>query len=125
MMSAAIKHDILRATPRWRKTGPRYDCALINGNSDSQLDFVKIYGLFSVRLSSMTYRIALIHHFRFVGRHPSSEYIELQDGNDFGFIFVDTIIRALHILPPSTYNHHYTVQDLQSPDMHLRLELMH
>jgi len=27
MMSAAIKHDILRATPCWRKTGPRYDCA--------------------------------------------------------------------------------------------------
>jgi hypothetical protein len=100
MMSAAIKHDILRATPRWRKTGPRYDCALINGDGDGQLDFVKIYGFFSVRLSSMTYRIALIHRYHFVGRHPSSEYIELQDGGDFGFIFVDTIIRALHIYHP-------------------------
>jgi hypothetical protein len=70
----------------------------------------------------MTYRIALIYCYHFVGWHRSSEYIELQDGGDFGFVFVDTIIRALHILPPSTC---YTVQDLQSPDMHLRLESMH
>jgi len=98
---------------------------LINSDGDGQLGFVKIYGFFSVRLSSMTYRIALTYRYRFVGQHPSSEYIELQDGGDFGFVFVDTIIRAVHILPPSTYNHRYTVQDLQSPDMHLRLESMH
>jgi hypothetical protein len=122
MMSAALKHDILRATPRWQKTGSRYDCALING--DGRLEFAKVYGFFSVRLSSMTHRIALIHRYCFMGRHPSSEYIELQDGHDFDFVHVDTIIRSLHILPPSTYNPHYTIQDLQSPDIHLRLELM-
>jgi len=120
MMSATLKYDLLRATPRWRKTGPRYDSALINGAS--QLGFAKVYGLFSVRLSSATYRIALIHRYRFMGRHTSSEYIELEDDGDFDFVFVDTIIRSVHILLPSTYNHRFTIQDLQSPDIHLRLE---
>jgi hypothetical protein len=122
MMSAVLKYDLLRATPRWRKTGPRYDCVLINGAS--QPEFAKVYGLFSVRLSSAAYRIALIHRYRSMGRHTSSEYIELTDNGDFDFIFIDTIIRSVHILPPSTYNHHFTIQDLQSPDIHLRLELL-
>jgi len=120
MMSAALKYDILRATAQWRKQGPRYDSVLINGAD--RLEFAKVYGCFSVRLSSMTYRVALIHRYQFIGRHRSSEYIELQDDGDFNFVFVDSIIRLVHILLPSTYNPNFTVQDLQSPDIHLRLK---
>ena len=93
---------------------------LINGAE--QLEFAKVYGCFSVHFSSVTYRIALVHRYRFTGRHRSLEYIELKDNGDFDFVFIDTIIRLVHILPPSTYNPHFTVQDLQSPDIHLRLE---
>jgi hypothetical protein len=120
MMSAALKSDLIRATPRWRKKGSRYDCAVINGTN--QLEFVKVYGCFSVRFSTMTYRVALVHRYQYMGRHQSSGYIELEDGVDFDFVFVDTIIRSVHILPPSTYNPHFTIQDLQSPDIHLRLD---
>jgi hypothetical protein len=120
MMSAPLKYDLVHASPRWRKKGPRYDCVLINGAD--QLEFAKVYGCFTVHFSSVTHRVALIHRYQFVGRHQSSEYIELQDGGDFDFVFIDTIIRSVHILPPSTYNSYFTVQDLQSPDIHLRLE---
>ena len=120
MMSAVLKYDLLHATPQWRKIGPRYDCVLINGTS--QLEFAKVYGLFSVRLSSAAYCVALIHHYHSMGRHTSSEYIELTDNGDFDFIFIDTIISSVHILTPSTYNHCFTIQDLQNPDIHLCLE---
>jgi hypothetical protein len=119
MMSATIKYDYLRATPKWRGEGPRYDCALINGAD--KFEFAKILACFTILLSSVTYRIALAHRYRLVGRHESSDYIQLVDDGDIDFIFVDSIIRSIHILPPSTYNPHFTVQDLRSPDIHLRL----
>ena len=122
-MSGAVKYDCLRATPRWRKSGARHDCALING--PPHLEFVKVFACFTIHLSSRTYRVALVRRFRSVGRHPASDYIQLADANHFDFVFIDTIIRMVHIIPPSTYNPNFTVQDLQSPDIHLRLESLH
>jgi hypothetical protein len=118
-MSAAIKYDYLRSTPKWRGQGPRYDCALINGANN--IEFVKVMAYFTVEVSSTTYRVALVHRYRSVGRHASSEYIRLKDDGNMDFIFVDTIIRSVQLIPPSTYNPYFTVQDMQSPDIHLRL----
>jgi hypothetical protein len=117
-MSAALKYDYLRATPRWRKQASRYDSALINGSNGPE--FAQIYGFFTVTLHPTVYRVALIRRYCNVGRHPSSDYIQLKDKDDIDYIFADTIIRAVHILRPSMYNDFYTVQDI-SPDMYLRL----
>jgi hypothetical protein len=118
LMSAALKYDYLRATPRWRKQGTQYDGALINGSNGPE--FAQIYGFFTVILHPAIYRVALIHRYCNVGRHPSSNYIQLEDNDDIDYIFADTIIRSAHILRPSTYNPFFTVQDI-SPDMYLRL----
>jgi len=118
-MSTSLECEYLRATPRWRKSGPRYDGAIINGPDGHE--FAQVYGFFMVTLHPAIYRVALIRRYRCVGRHASSDYIQLEDSDKFDFIFADTIIRAAHILPPSTYNHFFTVQDLTSPDAYLRL----
>jgi hypothetical protein len=84
-------------------------------------EFVQLYGFFTVSLHPAVHQVALIRQYQYVGRHASSNYIQLERDDDFDFIFADTIIRAVHILPPSTYNPFFTVQDLTSPDMYLRL----
>lgn len=118
-MSASLKHDYLHATPTWRKSGRRYDGALIQGPNG--YEFVQIYALYKVSIHPKVYQVALVRHYHFIGRHSSSDYIQLEDKSDTGFIFVETIVRAVHILSPSTYNHFFTVQDLTSPDAYLRL----
>lgn len=118
-MSSILKQDILRATPKWRGKGARYDCVLINGVDGPQ--FAKVYILFLLSIASNTYRIAFVRHYDSIGRHPSSNYIRLQESN-VGFVLVDTILRGVHILPPSTLNSFYTAQDLSGPDIHLRLK---
>ena len=119
-MSATIKYDYVRSTPQWRKTGARYDCVIFNGLNG--LEFASILALFTLRMSTTDLRVALIRRYHSVGRHSSSDYIQLQDVNQIDFIFADSIVRAVHILPPSTYNPFLTVQDLSSPDIHLRLQ---
>lgn len=122
-MSGQVQRNILRATPRWRGGSPRYDYALING--ETNLDFVKIYGCFVVRSPTSSWQVALVHRYSYLGRHRHSGYIQLADKGAVEFIFTDTIIRMVHIVPPSTYNPLYTVQDIQTPDVFLRLQNLH
>ena len=119
-MSATLKYDYVRSTPVWRNAGARYDCVIFNGPNG--LEFAKILAFFILHTSTTNYRLALIHQYRSIGRHSSSEYIQLQDQNRKEFIFADSIVRAVHILPSSKYNPFLTVQDLSSPDIHLRLQ---
>ena len=119
-MSAAFKQDYVCSTPHWRNTGPRHDCVVFNGLNG--LEFASILALFTLRTLTTDLRVALIRRYHSVGRHSSSDYLQLQDVNQIDFIFADSIVRAVHILPPSTYNPFLTVQDLSSPDIHLRLQ---
>jgi hypothetical protein len=119
-MSAALQHDYVRSTPHWRNTGARYDCVVFNGLNG--LEFASILALFTVCTLTTDLRVALIRRYHSVGRHSSSDYIQLQDVNQIEFIFADSIVRAVHILPCSTHNPFLTVQDLSSPDIHLRLQ---
>lgn len=117
-MSGQLKHDRIRATPAWRGGSSRNDCAVVNG--EHHLEFVKIFGFFTLRSGSFSSHIALVNRYRYIGRHRSSGYIQLADNLQVEVMFADTIIRLVHILPASTYNDYLTVQDLQ-PDIHLRL----
>lgn len=119
LVSGRLKHDRIRATPTWQGSSGRYDCAVING--ENHLEFVRIYGFFTLCSGSATWHIALVNHYQYIGRHRSSGYIQLVDNRQIDLIFADTIIRLIHILPASTYNPHLTIQDLQ-PDTYLRLQ---
>lgn len=118
-MSARVKHEYIRATPIWQNQGSRYDCALINGQEGH--GFAQVLGFFLVFHPSGDHRVALVNKYRCIGRHKSSDYLQLVQGTSFDFILVDTIIRAIHITSPSLYNKHFTVHDLQSPDIYIRL----
>jgi hypothetical protein len=119
-MDATLKYDYVHSTPQWRKTGARYDCVVFNGLNC--LEFASILALFTLHTLTIDLCVALICRYHSVGRHSSSDYIQLQDVNQIDFIFVDSIVRAVHILPPSTYNPFLTVQDISSPDIHLCLQ---
>lgn len=120
LMSGSLKHDHVHATPKWRKSGSRYDFVSINGTNG--LEFAQTCGFYTVSVYPHVYHIALVRHYRSIGHHPSSDYIQLQDSKNINFVFVDTILGAAHILPPTTFNSVFTVQDLTCPDMYLRLQ---
>jgi hypothetical protein len=102
-------------TPPWHPFRTRADC-----------EQAELFLRYDCTDSYINGQVKLIHSSSPLRHNITLEFAkEMHDGGDFGFVFVDTIIRSVHILPPSTYNHHYTIQDLQSPDMHLRLESMH
>ena len=57
------------------------------------------------------------------GRNKDTGYIELDGPPEgrFDFYFLESVIRSVHILPPTTNNCRYVVQDLYDGDMYLRL----
>jgi hypothetical protein len=57
------------------------------------------------------------------GRNTVTGYIELDGPSDgrFDFYFLDSVIRSVHILPPTDSNSRYVVRDLYDGDMYLRL----
>ena len=118
-MSATLKYDYVHATPLWRRAGARYDCVVFNG--PNSLEFANVLAFFSLR-TTLDHKVALIRRYQSIGCHASSDYIQLQDQNQMEFIFADSIVRAVHILPPSKYNQFITVQDLSSPDIYLCLQ---
>lgn len=89
-MSASLKHDYIRATPKWRKLGARYDAVIINGFEG--YEFAHVYAIFAVGIHPVTYHIALVRRYKNAGHHTSSDYIQLQDVDDIDCIFVDSII---------------------------------
>lgn len=119
LMSGKEITEYIRARPNWRRQGPRYDCAIINGSV--QLEFVKILAYFKLPSATDSCEIALVCCFKYKGWHRHSGYIQLTVEDKTDIILVDTIIKSVHITSPSTYNLYFTVQDLQQPDVYLRL----
>jgi hypothetical protein len=79
--------------------------------------------MFSIRLEEQTYRILVARTYKRKGRNHVTGYIELVGPPDgcFDFYFVDSVIRSVHIIPPTDGKGRYIVQDLYDGDMYLRL----
>jgi hypothetical protein len=79
--------------------------------------------MFSTRLSGQTFRIIIGRTYKKRGRNKVTGYIELDGAPEgsFDFYFLESVIRAVHILPPTNGNRRYVVQDLLDGDMYLRL----
>ena len=79
--------------------------------------------MFSMRLADQAFRIILARTYKKKGRNDVTGYIELDAAPErsFDFYFLDSVIRSVHILPPTSSNSRYVVQDLYDGDMYLRL----
>jgi len=80
--------------------------------------------MFSTQLAGQTFRIIIAQTYKKQSsRNLITGYIELDGPPDgsFDFYFLDSVIRAVHILLPTSSNNRYIVQDLYDGDMYLRL----
>jgi hypothetical protein len=82
-----------------------------------------VHGLFSICADNTTFGIAITKPFTRRPRNKITGYIELEEAKKghFEFCFIESIIRTVHILPPTPHNHQFVVQDLTDGDMYLRL----
>ena len=118
------KTDLFRSTDCWRKEGSRYDCVLVQGQSRSKVFFARVLGLFSASPyhSDQTHDLAILQPFNQKHRNKVTGYIELEEISveQYELCFINSIIRAVHILPPTSKNKRFIVQDLVDGDAYLR-----
>jgi hypothetical protein len=115
--------EIFHATSTWQNSGPRYDSVIIQGQQRASFFFAEVHSLFSVSIDGITFRVAIVKPFTRKPRNKITGYIELEEPKEgtFEFCFIESIIRTVHILPPTPHNHWYVVQDLTDGDIYLRL----
>ena len=79
--------------------------------------------MFSICVAKQVFRIIIARTYKKRGRNQVTGYIELDGPSDgsYDFYFLDSIIRSVHIIPPTTTNNKHVVQDLYDGDMYLRL----
>ena len=119
--SGSKKTDLFRSTSCWRGEGPRYDCVLVQGWPKSSVFFARVLGLFSVSYHAQCYRLGILRPFIKKHRNKLTGFIELEEGQgQYEFCFIDSLIRAVHIIPPTLTNKRSTVQDLVDGDAYLR-----
>ena len=96
---------------------------MIQGSTRAGVIFARVCAMFSIRLLGQAFRIIVARTYKKRGRNRITGYIELNGPPDgsFDFYFLDSIIRSVHILPPTSSNSRYVVQDLYDGDTYLRL----
>jgi len=106
-----MRREYIRATPSWRKEGPRYDCIFLNTNSEmegmSGLEVARVLAFFSFFFDDKEYQCALIHWFSRVGLEPDQDtgmwMVEPEFNADenphLAIVHVDSIYRAAHLIP--------------------------
>ena len=79
--------------------------------------------MFSIDLAGTIFRMVIGRTYKRRARNKVTGYIELDGAPEgrFDFYFLESVIRAVHILPPTSNNRRYSVQDLYDGDMYLRL----
>ena len=117
------QREIFHVTSTWQNSGPRYDSVIIQGQQRSSLFFAEVHGLFSICIDNMTFGVAIVKPFTRKPRNKITSYIELEEAKEgyFEFCFIESIIRTVHILPPTPHNSLFVVQDLTDGDIFLRL----
>jgi hypothetical protein len=80
-----------------------------------------VLSLFSVSYFEKTYSLAILQPFTRKPRNKLTGFIELEQAKGkYEFCFIDSIIRPVHILPPTPINKKFSVQDLVDGDSYLR-----
>jgi hypothetical protein len=105
-----MRREWIRATPSWQKSTPRYDCVLVNTDSNLSrmqgLDVVRILLFFSLEFQQKEYPCALVQWYTKIGGEPNSitgmwvVEREMKDGEPVvSVIHLDCIMRAAHLIP--------------------------
>ncbi|KAI5822540.1 hypothetical protein K523DRAFT_421984 [Schizophyllum commune Tattone D] len=104
------RQEFIRASPNWRKGGPRYDCVFA-GAGDAPgfagLQVLRVKLFFSFTYMEQTYPCALVEWFHPVDDQPDRDtgmFIVEADMADNGereisVVHTDTLLRAAHLLP--------------------------
>ena len=124
--TATKRVDLLHVTTSWRRSGERYDCAILQGSGPLGLVFCQVFAIFMVSIACKWHRLAIVRIYKRKRQNKITGYIELvapEDGR-FDLCFVESVVRIAHILPPTHHTTHSIVQDLYDGDMYLRLHHM-
>lgn len=111
----------MHIAPNWRNNGPRYDRAMLQGASVNKPMFAETAAVFSINIAGSNCELGIVQFFQQFSRHKLSQYIELEKLDTYEFVFIDSFLRAAHIVSPTLYYPRYVVQDLLNGDMYLRL----
>ena len=114
--------DLFCSTDNWWGEGPRYDYVLVQGQQRSSTFFAQVLSLFSASHCNQTHDLVILRPFTRKHRNKVTGYIELEEAleGQYEVGFTDSIIRAVHILPPTPTNSRFIVQDLVDGDAYLR-----
>jgi hypothetical protein len=105
-----MRRERIRAVPKWRKTGSRYDCVFVNTDPSSDgmrgLDVARVRQFFSFQSEGIVYPCALVQWFSRVGDKPDEDtgmWIVEPDFKPDGsrcmdIIHLDSVVRAAHLL---------------------------
>ncbi|KAJ7600215.1 hypothetical protein C8J56DRAFT_999638 [Mycena floridula] len=107
-----MRSERIRATPSWRKEGPRYDCAYVVDDKTKEgfrgMSVVRIHLFFSFKHNHVRYPCALIEWFKKRGARPDADVgmwiVDYESkgrvgSHVFTVIHLDTIFRAVHLVP--------------------------
>ena len=109
--TAIQKTEIFHVSPTWCGSGRRYDLVIVQGSTPSSIKFVQVCVMFSICVAERTFWILVAQTYKKWGRNGTTGYIEL-DGppnRSFDFYFLDSVIRSVHILPPTNGNSRYVL----------------
>jgi hypothetical protein len=121
--TATKKTDLLHVTTSWRGSEARYDYAILQGSGPSGLIFCQVCATFLISVANEWYRLAVMRIYEQKRRNKVTGHIELVSpkAGCFDLCFVDSIVRVVHVLPPTSHTPRSVVQDLYDGDMYLRL----
>lgn len=105
-----MRQEQIRATPKWRKGPPHYDCVFISTGAEDGfrgLDVARVRLFFRFRVEDQTHECALVEWFSHHGNEPDDDtgmWIVTPDFDGDGsrtrsVVHVDTIVRGAHLIP--------------------------
>ncbi|KLO17200.1 hypothetical protein SCHPADRAFT_821759 [Schizopora paradoxa] len=106
-----MRREMIRASPSWRKQGPRYDCVYVVTNPDvpgfKSLHVARALLFFAFEYLGQRHECALIQWFEKVDEKPdelTGMWVVEKDILDSGsqrtsVVHIDTILRAAHLIP--------------------------
>jgi hypothetical protein len=120
--NSQLRHDIIRANPKWHNGGPRYDYVLMNRDHES-ISCVQVLGLFTVTSEGNAYPTAFVRPMNIRPRSNRHGFHECTRGNDFEFIPTESLIRSVYVQYDPTAEDKYFINDTIDSDIFLRLRV--
>jgi hypothetical protein len=79
--------------------------------------------MFSLHIAGRTFQILVAWTYKKRSKNKITGYIELDSppNKSFNFYFLESVVCSAHVLPPTSSNSRYVVQDLYDGDMYLHL----